>query len=81
MMFLPRCVMTTSLAAWNPFVCRSAMVSLSSASFAATSARIGTHPAMYETPRFESIDIDDQNDWELAVVAGRYLAEKEGGLT
>ena len=51
------------------------------ASFAATSARIGTHPAMYETPRFESIDIDDQNDWELAVVAGRYLAEKEGGLT
>lgn len=45
-------------------------------SFARTNARIGKKPAMFETPRFESIDIDDQDDWELAIVAGRYLSEK-----
>lgn len=45
-------------------------------SFAKTNARIGKKPTMFETPRFESIDIDDQDDWELAIVAGRYLSEK-----
>ena len=47
-------------------------------SFDATSARIGRHRAMYEVPRFESIDIDDQEDWNFAVVAAQYLREQKG---
>lgn len=35
-------------------------------SFAATNARIGKKPAMFETPRRESADIDDQEGWEIA---------------
>lgn len=45
-------------------------------SFAATQARIGRQPMMFEGPRFESIDIDDQDDWDFAVVAARYLQER-----
>jgi CMP-N-acetylneuraminic acid synthetase len=35
-------------------------------SFATTNARIGTKPLMFETPRIESADIDDQEGWEFA---------------
>lgn len=42
-------------------------------SFAETGARIGARPMMFESPRFESIDIDDQQDWEFALIAARYL--------
>lgn len=35
-------------------------------SFAATNARIGKRPAMFETPRSESADIDDQEGWDIA---------------
>ena len=35
-------------------------------SFAATNARIGKKPVMFETPRRESADIDDQEGWEIA---------------
>lgn len=35
-------------------------------SFRATRARIGRRPAMFETPRLESVDIDDQEGWALA---------------
>jgi CMP-N-acetylneuraminic acid synthetase len=35
-------------------------------SFRTTGARIGKKPIMYETPRFESLDIDDQASWDLA---------------
>jgi CMP-N-acetylneuraminic acid synthetase len=35
-------------------------------SFAATKARIGRKPAMFETPRRESADIDDQEGWDIA---------------
>lgn len=43
------------------------------ASFAATKARIGRKPLMFETPRRESFDIDDQEGWDLAeLVAARY---------
>lgn len=45
-------------------------------SFTATNARIGRKPMMYESPRFESIDIDDQEDWDFAVIAARYMLEK-----
>ncbi len=45
-------------------------------SFAKTQARIGAKPSLYVSPKFESIDIDEPADWELAVVASRYLAER-----
>jgi len=35
-------------------------------SFAATQARIGLKPVLFETPRIESADIDDQEGWEIA---------------
>lgn len=46
--------------------------------FAKTDARIGKHPMMFVSPRFESIDIDDQDDWDFAVIAARYLDEVQG---
>ncbi|MEB3179500.1 MAG: acylneuraminate cytidylyltransferase family protein [Nostocaceae cyanobacterium] len=42
-------------------------------SFAATNARIGNQPIMFETPRLESIDIDDQTDWQLAEAVAQYF--------
>ncbi|MCG8455998.1 MAG: acylneuraminate cytidylyltransferase family protein [Holophagales bacterium] len=38
----------------------------SAESFARSGARIGERPRMFETPRLESIDIDDAEDWALA---------------
>jgi CMP-N-acetylneuraminic acid synthetase len=35
-------------------------------SFAKTGARIGDKPMLFETPRSESADIDDQEGWDLA---------------
>ena len=35
-------------------------------SFAATNARIGKRPLLFETPRAESADIDDQEGWDIA---------------
>ena len=48
-------------------------------SFAKTGARIGERPILFETPRLESVDIDEQSDWFVAesllmrVVAGEAL--------
>lgn len=36
------------------------------ASFAATKARIGSKPILFEIPRSESADIDDQEGWNIA---------------
>jgi CMP-N-acetylneuraminic acid synthetase len=47
-------------------------------SFEATNARIGKKPMMYLSPRFESIDIDEQEDWDFTEVAARYMLEKKG---
>ncbi|MDA8526780.1 acylneuraminate cytidylyltransferase family protein [Gammaproteobacteria bacterium] len=41
--------------------------------FDKTNARIGKSPMMFETPKFESIDIDTKDDWDFAIVAARYL--------
>lgn len=38
----------------------------SAASFATTQARIGQKPLLFETPRLESADIDDQVGWTIA---------------
>lgn len=40
-------------------------------SFAATHARIGQKPVLFETPRLESFDIDDQDGWNLAELVAR----------
>lgn len=37
-------------------------------SFAATGARIGLKPYLFETPRMESADIDDQIGWTMAEI-------------
>jgi CMP-N-acetylneuraminic acid synthetase len=42
-------------------------------SFGKTSARIGRHPVLFETPKLESIDIDGQDDWLLADAVARQL--------
>ncbi len=42
-------------------------------SFSKANARIGKHPVMFESPQFESIDIDTPQDWDFAVIAARYL--------
>ena len=50
-------------------------------SFAKTRARIGAKPILFETPRLESVDIDEKSDWFMAesllmrVVAGETLPE------
>jgi CMP-N-acetylneuraminic acid synthetase len=50
-------------------------------SFARTDARIGDHPILFETPRLESVDIDEKSDWFMAeslllrVAAGETLPE------
>jgi CMP-N-acetylneuraminic acid synthetase len=46
-------------------------------SFAKTNARIGKKPMMFESPKFESIDIDTPEDWDLAVISARYLMEQK----
>lgn len=46
-------------------------------SFVKTNARIGKQPMMYQGPYFESIDIDTPEDWDFAVVAARFLQERQ----
>lgn len=41
-------------------------------SFAATNARIGAMPVLFETPALESVDIDDQTGWNLAEIIALY---------
>jgi CMP-N-acetylneuraminic acid synthetase len=44
-------------------------------SFTKTNARIGKQAMMFESAKFESIDIDTPVDWDFAVVAAQYLLE------
>ena len=44
--------------------------------FAKTNARIGAKPMMFETPKFESIDIDTPDDWDFGVAVSEYLSNK-----
>jgi CMP-N-acetylneuraminic acid synthetase len=46
-------------------------------SFAATGARIGRRPTMFETPHLESADIDDATGWHLAeiIALSRLISE------
>ena len=40
-------------------------------SFRSSRARIGCRPLMFETPRLESVDIDDQAGWDAAEAIAR----------
>ena len=42
-------------------------------SFAATNARIGRRPVMFEMPRTEAMDIDDQDGWNMAEALAKHL--------
>ncbi len=47
-------------------------------SFSITNARIGARPLLFETPRLESIDIDDPDSWALAeLIAERLFTVRE----
>ncbi|HEY8903866.1 MAG TPA: acylneuraminate cytidylyltransferase family protein [Chthoniobacterales bacterium] len=48
-------------------------------SFASTNARIGSRPVLFETPRGESADIDDQEGWDLAEILAK-AAQAKGNL-
>ena len=52
----------------------------SSESFASTKARIGKKPFLFETPRLESGDIDDQIDWLKAEAISQYLDREDKGI-
>ena len=45
-------------------------------SFAKTQARIGEQPMMFETPPMESLDIDDQPQWDQAEAVALYGRNK-----
>ena len=45
--------------------------------FAITNARIGIKPMMFESPKFESVDIDEPEDWDFAVNTYCYLLSRE----
>lgn len=46
-------------------------------SFAKTNARIGKQPMMHTMSKLESIDIDEPEDWDMAVIAAQYLIQQE----
>ena len=48
----------------------SVLYAFSRESFQKIGARIGEKPVMFETPPFESVDIDDQRGWKLAELLG-----------
>lgn len=46
-------------------------------SFAATGARIGMRPILFETGKIESIDIDNLEIWDLAALAAKYQRRRD----
>ncbi len=57
-------IRTQDLEPW--FEENSCLYLFSRESFANANARIGLKPVMFETPRLESVDIDEPEDWQLA---------------
>jgi CMP-N-acetylneuraminic acid synthetase len=41
-----------------------------------TNARIGVNPFLYVTPKYESLDIDEPEDWDFAVAAASIQLQK-----
>ena len=44
-------------------------------SFKATDARIGLKPVLYETPKIESIDIDEEEDWQIVAALAETMSK------
>jgi len=61
---------TQDLEPW--FEENSCLYMFSSESFAVTRARIGVRPLLFETGKLESIDIDNQEDWDFAVSSAEH---------
>ena len=64
-----RLIRTQDLEAW--FEENSCLYVFSKESFHGSGARIGRKALLFETPRIESIDIDDRETWELAEAIAR----------
>jgi CMP-N-acetylneuraminic acid synthetase len=45
-------------------------------SFNETNARIGKNPILFQESLLESIDIDEPEDWDFAIIAAQYLTNK-----
>lgn len=46
-------------------------------SFLQTNARIGKNAMLFETPKFESLDIDTPEDWDFGIVVADYLMRQK----
>ena len=46
-------------------------------SFSRAGARIGARPILFPTPRIESVDVDDQESWDLAEAIARGIGRAE----
>lgn len=62
---------TQDLEAW--YEENSCLYIFSKEAFQKTNARIGKKPFLFETPRFESVDIDDAESWKLAELVKKSL--------
>ena len=67
---------TQDLEPW--FEENSCLYIFSAESFHSTNARIGNKPMMFETPRLESADIDEENDWFIAEAIAQKLNGDKG---
>lgn len=65
-------IRTQDLEPW--FEENSCMYLFSAASFARTQARIGEHPILFPIPKREAVDIDDQDDWNVAALLAAGMA-------
>ena len=71
-------VQTQDLEPW--FEENSCLYIFSAGSFAATDARIGRKPVMFETPHLESVDIDTPDDWDIACAVAAIKHPTEAGV-
>ncbi len=69
-------IRTQDLEPW--FEENSGLYIFSAASFQKTGARIGESPLLFETPRLESVDIDDVEDWMMAEAIAQWKLERGG---
>lgn len=69
-------VRTQDLEAW--YEENSNLYVFSQKSFESTNARIGLNPQLYATPKYESIDIDEPEDWAVAVGIAQSLRPSQG---
>ena len=66
-------IRTQDLEPW--FEENSNLYAFTAKSFASTNARIGKKPKMYVMGRTESVDIDDQESWQMAEAMSKYLLQ------